>query len=511
MMNADSVSNQTDNTPETPNKPDSNAPEVSPQAEATESSPQNLEVQETKQESAKVETDTPIAEEKTSESEPQEAPESKAASIDEKTQNDEPETELTPDKKDFEEVYAELQEVRSKGKTIEVEVKERIRGGLRVIYKEMPLFLPTSHFDMKRNPSDQEINDIIGKTLSVHIHDLQEDETKRKTAIVSRKKVVEDEFWSSMSVGKIVEGTVTSIAHFGVFLDLGGVEGLIHISQLSQMHVDDPKKFAKRGEVMKVKVVEVDHERKRIALSAKELEESPWKGAEEEFPAGSRVKGIIRRINEFGTYIELKPGVDGLLRTSELSWTRRIQSPTEILQRGQEIEVEVMNIDEERQIAALSYKRTRPNPWNELKERFPVDEEAKGTVLQLGKQGAVINIENMVDGFMPRSTMMPLMKGKKVPFEVGDIIDVVIDKIIPEQESIIITPKLTEEQLEYAQKQAAQRSSGPRRGGDNRNRGGAYQGGHSSYDAPQSNASEGSFSLGDLLSDQEKEKLLKGN
>lgn len=348
-------------------------------------------------------------------------------------------------KRNFEEVFNKLKTIKENNEIIEVEVQSRIKGGLRVYYEHAQLFLPASHFSLKRNPPEKEIYDSVGKKLKVYIHELQEDEQGRKTVIVSRKNILEDDFWTQINVGDIVEGTVSSIASFGVFVDIGGIEGLIHISRLSQVHVEDPREFVKKGQRIQTVVIEVDRAKNRIALSKKELEESPWKNAMEKYPVGSQFKGTVRRLTEFGAYVELTPGVDGLLRTGELSWTKRVKKPADILKPFEEITVEVLSVNEEKQTMTLSYKRTMPNPWYELKEKYPIGMEFNAKVTQIVPQGAIISLTDDIDGFMPRSKMKNLLKGKKIPYQPDEFIDVIISEIIPEEESLILAPKAEEE------------------------------------------------------------------
>lgn len=389
----------------------------------------------------------------------------------------------------FDAVFAQLQEVKEKNETIEVTVKGRIRGGMRVIYEDMPLFLPASHFSLKRNPTEKEMHDAVGSKISVTIHELQVEENGRKTVIVSRKKLLEDDFWSKLNIGDIVEGTVSSIASFGVFVDIGGMEGLIHISRLSQVHVDDPKNFVKKGQTIRAVIVEADRAKNRIALSRKELEDSPWKNAETDFATGTIHKGIVRRITDFGAYLEMKPGVDGLLRTSELSWTKRIKSPAEMFQPGNTIDIYIMSVSEEKQTMNLSYRRTLPNPWEALKEKYPVGSEFMGKVVQVMPQGAIISLDDDVDGFMPRSKIKPMMmKGKKIPFQPGDPVEVIIADLIPADESLILSPKYEEEApklTENAQKKPAmpKRDKPP-------------------MSVKSSSDSSGAFTISDILSDK---------
>ncbi|MFC2129940.1 S1 RNA-binding domain-containing protein [Bacteroidota bacterium] len=388
----------------------------------------------------------------------------------------------SPKQKYFDEIFTELKEKINSKETIEIEVKARIRGGLRVHYKELPMFLPTSHFTLKRNPSEEEMQASIGQTFNVLVHEYQEFDEGRKAVIVSRKKLLLDEVWNKIQIGDIIEGKVSSIASFGVFVEFEGVEGLIHISRLSKIHIDDPNRFFKKGQSIQAKIIDINKEKSKIALSRKELEESPWKSIEEKIKPETQVKGIVRRLTDFGAYVELKPGVDGLLRNSELSWTKRVKRPSEILSPGQEIIVEILSISEEKENASLSYKRTQPNPWNELSERFKIGSEYEGTVLQVIPQGAIVNIAEGIDGFMPRSKMRPIMKGKNIPFKSGDKIDVIISDLNPQEESLILAPKVNEG---FIQKSSGEKHS------------------NNKLKTP----SKSTFSLGDMLSEKEIQKL----
>ena len=350
----------------------------------------------------------------------------------------------------FNEIYIELAGKKETKELIDVEVKARIKGGLRVHYKEAPLFLPASHFSLRRTPTEQELNDVIGQILRVEIHEIQEYDEGRKAVIVSRKQQLMDDFWTKINVGDIVEGKVSSIATFGIFLDLGGVEGLIHISRLSQVRIDDPNKLAKKGDLMKAVIVEIEKDKNRIALSRKELEESPWAKVEEEFLVGNNYKGIVRRLTDFGAYIEMKPGVDGLLRTPEISWTKRIKKPGDVLTVGSEIDVQILSVSSEKQTLSLSYKNTQNNPWPSLVEKYPVGSEFDGVVFQVMPQGIIVTIDNTLDGFMPRSKMKKLLQGTKIPYQTGDAIKVLIADLIPDEESLILSPKFDEEDGAYS-------------------------------------------------------------
>lgn len=403
--------------------------------------------------------------------------------------------EVNAKKQHFDEVYAKLKQAHENNESIEIDVNERRKGGLSVSYDGIPLFLPASHFSLYRNPSEDAMNEVVGQKLEVKVHEYQEDEFGRVSVIVSRKRILEETFWDTINVGDIVEGKVSSIASFGVFIDLGGIEGLIHISRLSKVHIDDPKNFVNKGDTMKAVVVDINREKSRIALSHKEMEASPWKGAEEEFPAGSKQKGIVRRLTDFGAYVELKPGVDGLLRLAELSWTKRIKKPSDVVEPNQEIDIEIVNISEERENATLSLKRTTENPWEKLKEIYPIGKELPGTVNQVMAQGAIVTIgedDYEVDGFMPRSKLKPIMKGKKIPYNIGDKLDVTIADLVADEETLILAPKISEEQMEAMQKERNQRRPSRR---------------PAQQSSSSASSSDSAFTLGDLISENQKKNL----
>ena len=399
----------------------------------------------------------------------------------------------------LDEIFAKLKEAKEQNGSVEVEVHSRIRGGLRVMYDIMPMFLPASHFSLSKSPSEDELNAVVGQKINVRVHEMEEDETGRKTVIVSRRDILESDFWDTLKVGEKVKGVVTSIAPFGVFINLGLTEGLIHVSRLANMHITDPKTFVKKGDELEAIIIDVDKKKKRIALSHKEFTDSPWTGVSEEFPEGTIVKGIARRVTDFGVYVELKPGIDGLLRTGEISWTKRFKKPSEVIQKGQEIEVMVVDINETKQTATLSIKRLSPSPWPDLEKDLAEGTVLKGKVVQVMEQGCIVNVEGDIDAFMPKSKARPILKGNKLPFDVGSDIEVVVADVVSDDESLIIAPKIDEDvaaEFEQNQKNRQNRQQRQQRRPESAPR---------KSSEPEVSAS--SFSFGDLLSDKAKDKL----
>lgn len=379
-------------------------------------------------------------------------------------------------------IEAELKEFNSSNTSFEVEIVDKTIGGYRVSYKNYILFLPISHISVRKNPSEKEIEELSKSPFEVQIQDIKE-LNGSTTFVVSRKKQLEAKVWDNIKVGDEVEGVVSSTPAFGVFLDLGGFEGLIHISRLAKRRINKSSDFCKKGDKLKALVIELDKENKKISLSRQEFEPSPWDGAEAKFPKDSKQTGTIKRLTNFGAYIELAPGVDGLLRNSEISWTKRFTEPSQILKVGEKIELLVKDVNEKKETLALSLKATIENPWTDLKDRYPVDSVYFAKVSQVNPKGVIFELNDEVDGFMPKSKITQIKRNAPIPYSVGESVEVKIAEIVPENESLILRPNIEEVQVERRER--------PEK-----------------IDAKfkKSSANSG-FSLGDLLSDAVKTDL----
>jgi small subunit ribosomal protein S1 len=339
------------------------------------------------------------------------------------------------------EVMSKLKTIRESGNTISAKVEDRVRGGLRLSYEDAPLFLPTSHFSLKPNPTEDELIQSVGAQLEVEILEINEDlPSHKRNIIVSRKRLLEDRFWNEINEGDIIEGPVTSITTFGIFIDVGGFEGLVHISRMSRKRIDSTKSFAKKGDKFRAVVVEVDKNKKRIGLSIAELEPSLWDGVVEKFPLNSLQKVTVKRFVDFGAIVELAEGVQGIIRNPDLSWTRRVTNPKDVLELEQVIDAQVMSVNPDKELFTLSYKHTLHNPWSEIEKELKIGDEKEAIVRQVKPEGAILSI-NDIDGFMPMSKMGKLSKGKKVPFKKGDKVLVVISDLVPAHQSLILEPK----------------------------------------------------------------------
>ncbi len=387
--------------------------------------------------------------------------------------------------------FAEVKQAFNDNLPIEVNVYSRVRGGLRVFYKEAPLFLPASHFHLKKSPTDEELLEVVGKNIKVKIHEIQEYDEGSMAVIVSRKKFLEDELWDNLKVGQVVEGKVSSIAPFGVFIDIGGVEGLIHISRLAPYRIDNLKEYFKIGDTLKAVIIEVDKENKRVALSRKELiDTKQWPATPEKYGIGTRHTGIVRRLTEFGAFVELEPMVEGLLRTPEISWTRRLRRPSDMLKIGDKIDVIVIDFNAEKKTISLSMKKTQENPWPKLHEKYPINSTYEGKVLQVVPQGCVVSISPELDGFLPRSKMKRILRGNKIPLKQGDKLKVYIVDIVPEEESLILgLVEDEEEENKQQQQQNLKRNPNPK-----------------NYETKPLSTG---ISIMDMLTDEERENLMK--
>jgi len=291
-------------------------------------------------------------------------------------------------------------ENNAEGDKVTGRVMRKIKGGLLVDIG-VPVFLPASQVDIRR-PGD--IGAFIGKEISAQI--LKIDEVRRNI-VISRRKLIEEErsearkkLLSTLKEGDSITGTVKNIADFGAFIDLGGVDGLLHITDMSWGRVNHPSDIVKIDEQVEVRVLTIDLEKEKIALGLKQKEKNPWDEIENKYAAGTLVKGTVTNIMSYGAFVKLEEGVEGLVHISEMSWTRRINHPSELVAVGDEIEVAVMDFNKDKQEISLGMKQTETNPWELVAEKYPPGTVIDGTVRNLASYGAFIEIEPGIDGLL---------------------------------------------------------------------------------------------------------------
>ncbi len=293
----------------------------------------------------------------------------------------------------------------AEGDVVKGNVVRKIKGGL-LVNIGVNVFLPASQVDIRRPPDiglyiDREIECVI----------LKIDEARRNI-VVSRRKLIEEQrenlkrdLLDQLVEGDTRKGTVKNIADFGAFVDLGGIDGLLHITDMSWGRISHPTDMVKIDDEIEVKVLNIDREREKIALGLKQLTSSPWDGVEAKYPVNERVKGEVVNVMTYGAFVKLEDGIEGLVHISEMSWTKRINHPTELVQIGDEVEVVVLGINKDKQEISLGMKQTQPNPWDNVTEKYPEGAKVTGTVRNLTNYGAFIELEEGVDGLLHVSDM----------------------------------------------------------------------------------------------------------
>jgi len=291
------------------------------------------------------------------------------------------------------------------GDVVTGRVMRKIKGGLLVDIG-VPVFLPASQVNIRR-PGD--IAEYIGKEVTCKILKIDE---SRRNIVVSRRKLIEEErermktkLMAEIEVGQTRKGVVKNIADFGAFVDLGGIDGLLHITDMSWSRVSHPSEMVAIDQEIEIKILNVDQERERIALGLKQLTENPWKRVPEKYPVGSRVRGEVVNIVNYGAFVKLEDGVEGLVHISEMSWTRRINHPSEVVAIGDIVEVVVLNINTDKQEISLGIKQTETNPWAHVEEKYPAGTVVKGRVRNLTNYGAFVELEEGIDGLLHVSDM----------------------------------------------------------------------------------------------------------
>ena len=294
---------------------------------------------------------------------------------------------------------------RTEGDEVSGKVMRKIKGGLLVDIG-VPVFLPASQVDIRR-PAD--IGEYIGRSIDAKILKIDVD---RRNIVISRRKLLEEQraiakakLMEEIEVGQLRKGVVKNIADFGAFVDLGGIDGLLHITDMSWDRINHPSEMLKIDEHVEIKILNIDRDKEKIALGLKQKSENPWERVEQRYPVNSRVKGEVVNIVNYGGFVKLEPGVEGLVHISEMSWTRRINHPNELLNIGDEIDVVVLEINKDKQEISLGIKQTEVNPWTKVAEKYPPNTIVEGVVRNLANYGAFVEIEEGIDGLLHISDM----------------------------------------------------------------------------------------------------------
>ncbi len=297
--------------------------------------------------------------------------------------------------------WEQIEAAYKSGTTVTGRVTDRIKGGLRVDIGGIQAFLPGSQVDVRpvRNLESFRNKDIEVRVLKVN--------RKRSNIVLSRKVVLEEvnatrkgDTLKNLEEGIIIDGTVKNITEYGAFIDLGGLDGLLHITDMSWGRIQNPSELFKVGETIQVKILKFDQDRERVSLGYKQLLPDPWNTIGERYLIGARVKGKVVSIADYGAFIELESGVEGLVHVSEMSWSKRVKHPSKLVAVGQEIEAQVLEIDSNNRRISLGLKQIEANPWETLAERYAVGTHVKGRVRNLTDFGAFVEIEDGIDGLV---------------------------------------------------------------------------------------------------------------
>ena len=291
------------------------------------------------------------------------------------------------------------------GDVVRGKVTRKIKGGL-LMDIGVPVFLPASQVSVRRSA---DISEFLGQEIEAKIIKIDE---SRMNIVVSRRKLIEEErdrqkrsLLSEIAEGQKRRGVVKNLADFGAFVDLGGIDGLLHITDMSWGRVNHPSEVVKVDQEIEVQILKVDKERERIALGLKQLQPSPWKNVEDRYPVGTRLNGEVTNVMNYGAFVRIEDGLEGLVHISEMSWTKRVNHPSELVNVGDKVEVVVLDINKEKKEISLGMKQTETNPWTLVEKKYPEGTIIEGMVRNLTNYGAFVELEEGVDGLLHVSDM----------------------------------------------------------------------------------------------------------
>src|SRR4051812_33485781 len=325
----------------------------------------------------------------------------------ESRENDDGLVTLSKEKADKMKVWDEISGACERDEIIEGTISQRVKGGLSVTIKGgVKAFLPGSQVDLRpiRN-----LDKLIGQTYQFKVIKFNK---KRGNIVLSRRVLLERErdeqktkTLETLEEGKVVRGVIKNITEYGAFVDLGGIDGLLHITDMSWGRVNHPEELFKVGDEVTVKVLKYNPETERVSLGLKQTQEDPWNHAEEAYPAGKKVRGKVMSITDYGAFVELEPGVEGLIHVSEMSWTKKVKHPSKLLEVGQEIECQVLEVDARAKRISLGLKQLEPDPWMLFTDKYHPGDKIAGKVRSLTDYGVFVGIEEGVDGMVHKSDL----------------------------------------------------------------------------------------------------------
>ncbi len=345
-------------------------------------------------------------------------------------------------------VWDELEEALQSNATITGRISGKVKGGFTVDIKDVRAFLPGSLVDVRpvRDPAYLE-----GKELEFKLIKL---DRKRNNVVVSRRAVVESEFSEErekmlerLQEGAIVKGVVKNLTDYGAFVDLGGIDGLLHITDMAWKRVRHPSEVVNVGDEMDVRVLKFDRERNRVSLGLKQLGEDPWENIARRYPSTARIFGKVSNVTDYGAFVEIEPGVEGLVHVSEMDWTNKNVNPSKVVQVGDEVEVMVLDVDEERRRISLGIKQCTSNPWEAFAAMYKKGDKVVGQIKSITDFGIFVGLEGGIDGLVHLSDISWNATGEDIVrnFKKGDEVDAVVLAVDPERERISLGVKQLEQ------------------------------------------------------------------
>src|SRR5881275_3309373 len=365
---------------------------------------------------------------------------------------------LSRDKARREESWGKLEKAFQNNEKVSGVIFNQVKGGFTVDLDGAVAFLPRSQVDIR---PIRDVSPLMNQPQPFQILKM---DRRRGNIVVSRRTVLEEtraeqrqELVQNLEEGQVIDGVVKNITEYGAFVDLGGIDGLLHVTDIAWRRVNHPTEVLNIGQQVKVKIIKINHETHRISLGMKQLQDDPWQGIEAKYPVGTRFKGRVTNITDYGAFVELEPGIEGLIHVSEMSWTKKNVHPGKIVSTSQEVEVQVLEVDPVKRRISLGLKQTIRNPWEVFMEKYPPGAEVEGEVKNKTEFGLFLGLDGDVDGMVHLSDLDWKRPGEQVidEYKKGDKVKAQVLDVDVEKERISLGVKQLSEDATAAAEPAA--------------------------------------------------------